>query len=158
MPQGVKLCEKPKEARMINQEISQEINAPVEKVFAFVTDLRNVTKWQTGIVESTQTPDGPTKVGSQNKIVRTLLGQRVEATIEVTELVPNKKFAARSKSGPLQLGLTQTYESVGAGTKLTFQIEMEAGGFFKLAEGVLAGNMKKELEAQAAKLKQVLEG
>jgi hypothetical protein len=52
----------------------------------------------------------------------------------------------------------QTFESVSGGTKVTIHVEMEAGGFFKLAEGALAGNMKKTFEDQAAKLKALLEG
>ena len=34
---------------------------------------------------------------------------------------------------------------------------MEAGGFFKLAEGALAGNFKQTFEEQSAKLKTLLE-
>lgn len=142
---------------MIKEEFSQQINIPVEKVFAYVTDFRKSAEWQNGVIESTQTPDGPAQLGTKFKTTRTLLGQRLEATGEVTEFVPNKKFAFKSTSGPIQFSLVQTFETVAGGTKLIVQVEMEAGGFFKLAEGVLGGNLKKEFESQAAKLKAVLE-
>jgi uncharacterized protein YndB with AHSA1/START domain len=142
---------------MIKQEFTQQLNAPVEKVFAFVTDFRKNAEWQDGVIESSQTPDGPTQLGTKFKTVRTFLGQKLEATGEVTEFEPNKKFAFKSTSGPIQFSFMQTFESVSGGTKIIIQVEMEAGGFFKLAEGAMAGNIKKTFEDQAAKLKAMLE-
>jgi carbon monoxide dehydrogenase subunit G len=143
---------------MVQQDFTQQINAPVEKVFAFVSDFRNNSKWQTGVIESTQTPDGPTQVGTQVKDRRTFLGQKMEGTYEVTEYVPSKKLAFKSTSGPIQFRFAQDFESMGEGTKISVHVEMEAGGFFKPAEGALAGNLKKEFESEAATLKSLLEG
>lgn len=142
---------------MVTQEFTQQINAPIEKVFAFVTDFRNNSKWQNGVIESSQTPEGPTQAGTKVKDIRTFLGQRLESTYEVTEFVPNQKISFKSTSGPIQFMFMESFESAGGGTKLTAQVEMEAKGFFKLAEGALAGNLKKEFESQAEKLKALLE-
>ncbi len=142
---------------MIKQEFAQEIHAPLEKVFAFVTDFRNAPQWQNGVIESSQSPDGPTRSGTKVKTVRTLFGQRLEAAAEVVEFVPDRKVVLKTVSGPIQFRLTQTFTSMPGGTKVEIQMEMEAGGFFKLAEGALAGNMKKEFEAQGQKLKALLE-
>ena len=142
---------------MIKQDFMQEIKAPVEKVFAFATDFRKNAEWQDGVIESTQTPDGPTQLGTKFKTVRTFLGQHLEATGEVTQFVPNQKFAFKSTSGPVQFSLSQSFEAVPAGTKITMQVEMEGSGFFKLAEAALAGNLKKTFEAQAEKLKALME-
>jgi uncharacterized protein YndB with AHSA1/START domain len=143
---------------MIKQEFTQQINAPIEKVFAYVTDFRKNAEWQDGVIESTQSPDGPTQMGTKFKTVRTFLGQKLEASGEVTEFEANKKFAFKSTSGPIQFSMVQTFESIPGGTKLSMLVEMEAGGFFKLAEGAMAGNMKKTFEEQAGKLKALLEG
>jgi uncharacterized membrane protein len=142
---------------MIKQEFTQEIKAPVEKVFAFVTDFRTAPQWQDGVIESSQTPDGPTQLGTKMKTVRTFLGQKLEATGEVTEFVPNQKFAFKSTSGPIKFSFMQTFTPVPGGTKVDVNVQMEPGGFFKLAEGALAGNLKQTMEAQAEKLKKVLE-
>lgn len=142
---------------MIKHDFTAEIKAPVDKVFAFTTDFRKNAEWQDGVIESTPTPDGPSQLGTKFKTVRTFLGQHLEATGEVTEFVPNKRFAFKSTSGPAQFTLAQDFESIPGGTKVSVHVEMEAGGFFKLAEGALAGNLKKELEAQSQKLKALLE-
>ncbi len=77
---------------MIKLDFTQEIKAPLEKVFAFVTDFRNAAKWQNGVSESSQTPDGPTQLGTKMKTIRTFLGQRLEAAAEVTEFAANQYF------------------------------------------------------------------
>jgi carbon monoxide dehydrogenase subunit G len=142
---------------MVKQDFEFEIKAPLDKVFAFVADFRNNAKWQNGLIESSQTPDGPTQVGSKVTDKRTFLGQKIEGTYEVTEFVPNKKVAFKSTSGPMQFQLAQTFEATPNGTRVSNHVEMEAGGFFKLAEGALAGNLKKEFEANSGKLKTLLE-
>ena len=142
---------------MIKHDFKLQIKAPLEKVFAYVTDFRNAAEWQNGIIESSQSPDGPTQMGSNFKTVRTLFGQRVEAAGEVTEFVPNKKFSFKSTSGPINFAFVQTFEPGADGTLLNISIELEAGGFFKLAEGALAGNVKKEFGSQSEKLKSILE-
>ena len=142
---------------MIKLHFAQEIKVPVERVFAFATDFRNAAKWQNGVIESSQTPDGPTQLGTKMKTIRTFIGQRLEATAEVTEFSANQKVAFKSTSGPIQFHFMQTFSPMPGGTKVDIHVEMEAGGFFKLAEGALAGNMRKELEAQGQKLKEVLE-
>jgi uncharacterized protein YndB with AHSA1/START domain len=143
---------------MITQDFTQEIDAPVGKVFAFVSDFRNNSKWQDGVIETTQTPDGPTQVGTKVKDVRTFLGQKMDSTFEVTEFEPDKKVAFKSTSGPIQFMFEQTFESTGGGTKLSVHVELEAKGFFKLAEGALGNNLKKTFEEQSVKLKSMLEG
>ena len=142
---------------MIKYELTEEIKAPVDKVFAYSTDFRNNAKWQDGVVESTPTPEGPTQLGTKFKTVRTFLGQHLEATGEVTEFIPNKKFAFKATSGTGQFNLAQTFESIPSGTKTTIRMELEPGGVFKLAEGALAGNLKKTFESQTAKLKELME-
>jgi len=143
---------------MITEDFEQEINVPVEKVFAFVSDFRNNSKWQDGIIETTQTPDGPTQVGTTIRDVRTFLGQKMDSTMEVTEFEPNKKIAFKSTSGPIQFSFLQTFESAGGSTKVHVHVEMEAKGFFKIAEGALGSTMKKTFEEQSAKLKSMWEG
>jgi len=142
---------------MITLDFVEQINAPVEKVFAYVTDFRKFAEWQEGVIESTQTPDGPTAMGTKFTAVRTLLGQRLEAGGEVTEFEPNKKCTFKTTSGPIKFNMMQTFEPAGGGTKMSIHIEAEVGGFFKLAEGAVSGNIKKQFEDQAVKLKQLLE-
>lgn len=136
---------------------STTINQPIEKVFAYLTDSRNVTKWQTAIIETRATVEGPAQVGSKVTDVRTFIGQKMESTYEITEVEPNARMAFKSISGPFPYQGAITFQSLGNATEVTFAIEMEPKGFFKLAEGMLAGNINKELEGDLGRAKQLLE-
>lgn len=142
---------------MIKHDFTVDIKAPVEKVFAFATDFRNNSKWQDDVQATTQTPDGPTQLGTKFTTVRTVFGQKIEAIGEVTEFVPNQKFTFTAASGPMHMKFSQSFEAIPGGTKTSVHVEAEPGGVFKLAEGALAGQMKLQMESQAQKLKTILE-
>lgn len=142
---------------MIKIEQTLKINRPLEEVYAYVTDNSKTAEWQSGLKESSVISDGPFGVGSQIKDVRTLAGRELESNVEVTAFEPNKKFGLKALSGPVQFEITQTFEAVDGGTKITFSTEGEPGGFFKLAGPMLAKQMEKEFAANSAKLKEILE-
>lgn len=140
---------------MIELDFIQKINAPVERVFAYVTDLQTAVEWQDGVMESSR--DADTKVGTRIKIVRRLMGQRLDTTGEVTEFVPNKRFAFRSSSGPVQYNVSQTFLDSEGSTKLQTHMEMDPGGALQISDAMIASDMKEEFVSQEKKLKQILE-
>ena len=73
---------------MYKFEKSVFINRPQQEVFDFVTDLANDSKWQSGVELSEWTSDDPPAIGSTHKIVRSMLGRNMEATIVVTSWDP----------------------------------------------------------------------
>jgi uncharacterized protein YndB with AHSA1/START domain len=143
---------------MITVDKIDEFKAPIEKVFNYVIDFRKFSEWQVGIIESSQTPDGPTGSETKFKTARTLFGKKFEATGEVTQFEPNRKFVFRTTSGPINFTMSQTFETVDGGTRMIVHVEAEASGFFKLAEGMLATSMNKEIDDHTVKLKAILEG
>ena len=76
---------------------------------------------------------------------------------EVRRYEPPRKFAIESTSGPVQFHVHQTYESEGAGARINIVMEGEPGGFFKLAEPLVQRAIKREMEANFATLKDILE-
>jgi uncharacterized membrane protein len=142
---------------MIKHDFNIEIKAPLEKVFAFTTDLRNLTRWQEGVGEVTLKPDGPTRSDSTFTLVRTFLGQRIEASGAVTEFVPDQRFAIKTTSGPMGLSMMLGYESISGGTRVNIHLEAEPGGFLKLAEGAMERQLTSIFESQVQKLKSILE-
>jgi hypothetical protein len=142
---------------MIRHDFTVEIKAPLEKVFAFTTDFTNFVKWQDGISQASQSPEGPTRAGTTFTLTRTFLGQRIEAAGNVTEFVPNARCTFKTTAGPMQLSVVQSYESIPAGTRLTLHLEAEPGGFFKLAEGAMERQITAAFDSQVQKLKSLLE-
>jgi uncharacterized protein YndB with AHSA1/START domain len=141
---------------MIQVERSVVINKPVAVVFAFASDNANTAKWQGG-VESV-IPDGPPNVvGSKYTEVRKFMGQEMKSTLEVTAYELNVKWGAKVLKGPVPFEVTVTFEDVGGATKMTSHLAGEPKGFFKVAEGMLKGQMEKSLEEDGLRLKSILE-
>jgi len=134
------------------------INQPVEKIFAFLTDSRNITKWQPDIIEYRATVEGPAQIGTQVTDVRTFLGRKMESVYEITAVEPNKRMCIKSISSPFPYQGNFLFEpESSSATKLTVDAEIEPKGFFKLVEWMLIGALRKQLETELSVVKQVLE-
>ena len=140
---------------MIKVEHSIVINRPVEEVFSVVTNVENNPKWGSGLLEAVKTSDGPIGVGTTWRLVRKVIGQRLEAESEVTEYELNRNYVQRSKS-PFPVVVRQTYEAVEGGTRITITSEAEPGGFLKLAEPLLKSTAKRDIDAEFANLKDLM--
>jgi len=78
--------------------------------------------------------------------------------MEITTFKENEIWAAKVIKGPVPYEVTMTYAKVPEGTKLTIVIEGEPKGFFKLAEGIVASSVEKDMEESLNRLKSILEG
>ena len=141
---------------MFKIETSTVINRPVEEVFAVVTNVENNPKWGSGLIEAIKTSDGPIGVGTTWRLVRKFLGQRIEGESEVTEYELNRNYVQKARS-PFPVEIRQTYEAVEGGTRVNIALEAEPGGFFKLAEPLLKVTAKRDLDAEFANLKDLME-
>lgn len=133
------------------------VDRPIEGVFEFMHNPANDPLWQPTLAESRKVSEGPIGVGTVLAEVRHLLGKRLEWTFEVTEYEPPRKSSVRSKSSPIPFDGSYILEPAGGGTSVTIRGEMNAHGFFKLAEPVFARLAQRELESNAGHLKDVLE-
>jgi uncharacterized protein YndB with AHSA1/START domain len=142
---------------MVRIEESVVINRPVEDVFAFMSNPENDPQWQSETTETEITSQGPIGVGTTYLDVTHFLGRRIESIYEFTEYEINKKLSLKTTSGPIPIEATITYESVENGTKVNFSARGEAGGFFKLAEPLVARMAQRSWTANYANLKDLLE-
>lgn len=142
---------------MIKVEHSVVINRSVEEVFAFITDLKNDLHWQSGMMESSKTPDRQTGVGTVVRHVRRFLGRQIDASVEITEYEPNKKIWLRSISGPFRFTGGYTFEPLGHGSRVAVAFEGETTGLYRLVQTMIAGELKRQIEADYQKLKELLE-
>jgi uncharacterized membrane protein len=142
---------------MAKVEASVVINRPIEEVFAFAANIENNAQWQSGVLEAQVTSEGPIGVGTTYRYVTQLLGRRIEADGEVTEYEPNRTYSFESTSGPFPIEGGLTCEAAEDGTKVTLAVEADIGGFFKMAEPLVARTIKKQFEADVGKLKDLLE-
>jgi carbon monoxide dehydrogenase subunit G len=135
---------------MATVERTVTTSRPLEDVFAFISDLQNLERFQEGLSEVRVTSGGSPGVGTTATGVRHILGRRVEQTFEVTEYVPNQKFAMKAKGGPLSTENRYTFESADGRTRLKIFFEVRGG------LPMMHGGVVKAAEASYDRLQQLL--
>ncbi len=133
------------------------VDRPVEKVFAYISEYRNAPRWQPAILETRVSPEGPAQAGMRVTEVRTFIGHRIKSTYKITELEPDVQVSFESMSGPFPYHGNIFFEPVDDATQLTYELEIEAKGFFKLAGNMLVEGLKQEIETSLGLLKRLLE-
>lgn len=97
---------------------STKIDAPVEKVFAFLSDPTN---WMTafpGDSEVTHLEVKPDGVGTSARWAAKMWGVPMHVTHEYQEVDPNKRIVSKASVGPV---ITFSLEPVDGGTELTVE-------------------------------------
>jgi hypothetical protein len=142
---------------MARIEESIEIKRPVDKVFAYTTDAKNWSKWQSFILEAEQTSQGPMNVGTTFKGVSRMMGRSMKWTAIATEYESNKKWGKNITCGNMAIEEHVTYNPVEGATAFTIAYDMKVAGFLKLLLPVMAGSMRKETKKSLGNLKRILE-
>jgi carbon monoxide dehydrogenase subunit G len=140
----------------MNLERDTTIARPPSDVFAFVSEPRNLPRWQPAVNEVTR-DDGPVAVGSTFVEARSFVGKTFRSTIEIAELEQDRVFTIRVVDGPVPLTVRHAFEPSGDGTHLTIAMEAQPRGLMRAASGAMAKAADKDVQANLATLKQLLE-
>lgn len=142
---------------MINLDFSALIDRPVSNVFAFVSNPNNMAKWNSAVVSIQQVTPGEVGIGTKFKTIGEAMGRKLEGELQVQAYEPDTKCGFQLQAGPMQMNLTMLFKTVGTGTKLSLNVQGNPAGVFKLAEGVMTGQVKSLMEGNFTRLKSVLE-
>lgn len=137
------------------QEI--EIACAPAEVFAYLAELRHLPEWQGSVQEIEPEDDGPLREGARFTEVRRVAGRRIESTLEVETLAPDRELTLRVVSGPVRATIRHVLEPAGEGTRLQVVGELAGGGLRGLAGPLLERAARREGQADLRRLKQVLE-
>lgn len=136
------------------------IDRPAEEVFAFFDDRANDSQWMATVVESEWAhPGQQTQLGRQGRMVMDAMGRR-EFEDVVIEYEPGRHVAHRSISDSMVVYSSCTAEPVESGTRATVVTEPERlpGGLFGLLiSPLVARNIRRNLQSDLARLKELLE-
>ena len=141
---------------MINFEESVLIHCPVDRVFAFIVDDKNLRNWQTGLIENELLTEGPLQAGTRFREVRRMGPRDAEIQGEITDFVPDQRFTTRTLTEP-RVTVSYALETVSGGTRLTYRFSMTTKGLMRILEPFFATSIKKDSAADLAKLKHILE-
>jgi carbon monoxide dehydrogenase subunit G len=131
----------------VHAELTIEIARTPEDVFSYLTDVSNLTEWQSG-VKSATLRDGRIEES------RSLLGRELRTVIEIVEQEPPRLFTLRAVDGPVPLTVQHELEPSESGTRLKVTAEAEVSGF---AANLLARGAEKQFRKDFEGLKKILE-
>ncbi len=120
-----------------------EVDTPLEKVFAYLSDFTTTTEWDPGSVRTVRV-DGDGGVGTTYHNTSKFNGRETELVYEVTELVEHKRFAVRGENKSVVARDTMEFaETPSGGSRVTYTADFTFKGLAKLAAPFLGGAFKK---------------
>jgi uncharacterized membrane protein len=134
------------------------IERPVDVVFAYVADPTNAPEWQADVVSTTKASDEPMGTGVRWREVRNFLGRRIQGTLEATEYEPDRLFALETVSGTVALKVRHLFEPFDGGTRIRVLAEGHPGRLGRLGGRFVRRAAERQLKADFARLKELLEG
>jgi uncharacterized membrane protein len=139
---------------IINSSI--DISAPVEKVFAYVTDALTGPEWLVGMSEVTDVTGSG--VGQRHHWKYNMLGVPLRGESTVSEHVPNERRVVQSKGGVTSTW-TFTFAPHEGGTKLDLELDytIPVPVLGKLAEQLVLKRNQREADLSMENIKQRLE-
>ncbi len=123
------------------------IDAPLESVFAAVSDIRNLPRVVPDIVKIEVLGDTDSGVGTRFRETRLMKGRETVTELEVTEFVSNERVRMIADSHGTIWDSVFTVRRQPAGTELMLRMDANAQKFLpKLLNPVLKGLFKKGLD------------
>ena len=118
------------------------IDAPIEKVFAVVSDFSKIQEWRNDVPRITQI-SGATAIGTTFLEEVNFMGKK-QLLMKVIDFVPNKKLVIEAQSG-MDLLPTQSFifSPEGNKTRINLTVLMRVSGVFKLMQFMLPAQLKK---------------
>lgn len=138
----------------INTSIN--INAPVDKVFAYITDPLHTLEWLVGVVQIKDVTG--TGVGQHYRWKYNMVGVPLRGETTVSEHVPNERRVTDSKGGATSR-FTFTFAAHDGGTRVDLEIDysIPVPVLGKLAEKLVLKRNQKEAELSMENIKERME-
>jgi carbon monoxide dehydrogenase subunit G len=134
----------------VRAEVVVEIARSPEEVFAYLADVSNLPRWQSGVHSAE-------RVGDRIHERRTMLGRELSTELAVEEEEAPRLFTLRALNSPVPFSVRHELEPSGGGTRLTVVGEGDMGMLPGFAAGLMARRAEKQFKKDFARLKQLLE-
>jgi hypothetical protein len=132
------------------------INRSPEEVFAYVHDPANSPTWHAGVLAAEWIPYGKPEAGAIFRLVRSMLGRRVENLSQVTVWDPPRQAIRKSFRWPA-VEINSIFEPLGVGTLLMVKAQAELRGALRVMEKLVGETLKRQIVSEYAALKEILE-
>ena len=131
------------------------IARPCPEVFAFVTDLRNETRWQPQI--KSVTLEGPLRTGAHFHERRVTLGFTFDWNFRITDLQPPRSISIETIEGTMPYRGTRSFQPVPGGTRVVESGELQFPAGLRWLEPSLARWSRRPLRQAYDRLRALME-
>lgn len=138
---------------------SVTVRRPRPDVVAYMDDVTREHEWQPSLIEASQDPPGPTRVGTQKRYVSEFLGKRVENTYEAIEVDPGSRVTYRTtRDSTLQATSEVEWADEGTDTRVTLSVDGRPTGVLRFVpKGIIEDASLRQLRDTLRRLKECLE-
>ena len=142
---------------MAKVERSMTVNAPVEKVFAYIANPANEMQWFASISDIRDIKGQG--VGQRYGFTYKMSGLPLKGESEVIEYTPNQRYVHKSKGG-ISSTFTWTFSPEDGGTRVNVVVEysIPIPVLGKVGEKLALGQVEREADLAVANIKAILEG
>jgi carbon monoxide dehydrogenase subunit G len=132
------------------------VSASPESVLDYLKDFGHTEQWDPGTVSTTRTGDGPIGVGTTWHNRSRVLGVSAELTYTLCEVEPGRLVFQGRNEGATATD-TIVLRPAGAGTEITYHLDLEMHGLAKLATPVMRIEFERLGDQTAERLTGVLD-
>ena len=131
---------------MISHESHLPIARPASEVLAFVADMTNAPRWQTGLREVRRLTPGPLQVGTEHEFVRRFAGREVASRNRFIAFDPGRYVAFEFPQGSItSQGSYRVVPDGHGGCVLTSRVELNVTGVMRLVQPLLARVLRRDV-------------
>lgn len=138
-------------------EISIRIRCSQEKVFAFVTDIRNDTKWWKAVIHTEKTTEGAVGVGTRFRQTSKVMLITIHSEFEIVEYDPPHHMRAINHSPELPYEVIYRFNATETDTTYTMIAKLEAKGVLRWLLPITLRVLKGQSQRYFSALKTYLE-
>ena len=142
--------------KVVDKEVT--VNAPIEKVYAYISEPRNTVRYWPSVIEVDDVKSLPNG-GYSARWVYKMAGMRLKGTGEFTTVVPNNYFVVETRGG-IRSKVTWTFRSWEDSTRVTLTVEytVPIPLLGELAEAIVVKMNDREGDLILANLQAIFEG
>lgn len=133
------------------------VAAPPLVVFQALLDHRTYPEWMTGLVRCRRRTRGPPRIGTRTELILAQAGLELLVLSEIVELEPERTLAVRFSGDAMEGTGRHRLTAMRGSTRVHHELEIGFRGGLGLAGPLVAGFVRRKVEADLAALKQLLE-
>lgn len=138
-------------------ESSIQINAPAERIFAFISDVQRQPEWIGAVAAVSNVSDDTVGLGTTFELSLALMGKTARATQQVTRFEPHTAFTQKTSSGPIPTEISISLAENNGVTTVHNVTAADISSLGRLAGPLVSRTIRRQLETDLQTLRDIME-